>query len=272
MKTFLSCTCGLLLAASSLQATVLFSDDFNSYVTGNLAGTTQNAVGQGTWAQTSAASTNPIQVNNAVPNAVGPLKASGQDIYAPLPGGTYTIPDGTSFYMGVDINVASVANTSGDYFLHWSTSVGNTGIFPDRLYVKNSGTQFVLGWAGSSGTGVTYGTGLLTYNTGYRVVVEYDAVAGTGVTIGNDAGGLYVNGVSYVPSATMTSGIEPGSPEVVAEVNIRQGSSGALVTLDNLDVTTAYGEAATFSPIPEPTTAVLGGLALLGLTVLRRRS
>ena len=132
MKTFLSCTCGLLLAASSLQATVLFSDDFNSYVTGNLAGATQNAVGQGTWAQTSAASTNPIQVNSGT-GKVGPLAVSGQDIYSPLPGGTYTLADGTSFYMGVDITVSSVANTSGDYFLHWSTSVGNTGIFPDRL-------------------------------------------------------------------------------------------------------------------------------------------
>ena len=263
MKELISCSCGLLLATASLQATVLFSDDFNSYTAGNLAGTTANGIGQGTWAQTSTSSTTPIQANGSGGVSIG---ASGQDIYSPLPGGSFTLADGSSFYMGLDINVASVANTSGDYFLHWSTSVGNTGIFPDRLYVKPSGTQFLLGWAGSSGTGITFGTTPLTYGTGYRVAVEYDAVAGAI----NDTGAIYVNSAPYV-SGTFSTGTEP-SPETIAEVNFRQGSSGPILTVDNLNAATTLAEVETFTAIPEPTTVALGGLALLGLAVLRRRS
>jgi hypothetical protein len=252
----------MLLAAASLQATVLFSDDFNSYTAGNL-------VGQGPWAQTGASTTSPIQVSGGTASVVGPLAASGQDIYAPLPGGTFALADGNSFYMGLDIKVTSVANATGDYFVHWSNTVGNTSVFPDRLYVKNSGTQFVLGWAGSSGTGTTFGSTLLDYGTGYRVALEYSAVAGTV----NDQGAIYVNGVSYLGLTTMTTGAEAaGPPENIAEVCLRQGSSGPILTVDNLNAATTLAEVTTFTAIPEPTTAVLSGLALLALAVLRRRS
>jgi hypothetical protein len=264
MKPLLYCTGGLLLAAATVHATVLFSDDFNSYTAGNLAGLTANAVGQGTWAQTGASAATPVQVNGSGGVSIG---ASGQDVFAPLPGGSYTLADGSSFYMGVDINMTSVANATGDYFLHWSITLGNTGTFPDRLYAKASGTQYVLGWAGSSGTGVTFGTPL-DYGTTYRVVTEYDAVAGPA----NDAGAIFVNGSSYLALTTMTTGAEPTSPETIAEVCLRQGTSGPIVAIDNLNAATTLAETTTYTAVPEPTTAMLGGLALLGLAVLRRRS
>ena len=260
MKKLLCCFCGLLVATVGVRATVLFSDSF-TYPDGPLLGQGGGA-GQGVWTITGTSVVNPIQVSSGAVQ----LQATGQDAYSALPGGTFSLADGSSFYMGLDLNVTSVANTSGDYFLHWSTTVGNTSIFPDRLYVKPSGTQYVLGWAPSSGTGITFGSTPLDYGTGYRVVTEYDAVAGAG----NDTGAIYVNSLLYA-SGTFSTGTEP-SPETVAEVNFRQGSSGPVLTLDNLNAGTTLADVATFTEIPEPATAALGGLALLGLTVLRRRS
>jgi hypothetical protein len=263
MKTLLSCICGLLLSAASLPAPVLFSDDFN-YPNGPLLGQGGGA-GQGVWTITGTSVVNPL----AVAGATVTLAATGQDAYSALPGGTYNLADGNSFYMGLDMSVASVAAATGDYFLHWSTTVGNTSIFPDRLYVKGSGTGYVLGWAPSSGTGISWGSTVLTYNNSYRVVTEYDAVAGSG----NDTGAIFVNGGSYVSGAFAGTGTEPPSPpETIAEICLRQGSSGPLVTIDNLNAATTFGEVNTFTPIPEPATAVLGGLALLALAVFRRRS
>src|ERR1035437_400472 len=97
MKKLLYCSCGLLLATLTVRATPVFSDDFNSYSAGNLAGLTQNAVGQGTWAQTSTSAPTPVQVASG--KAV--LGTSGQDVYSPLPGGPITLADGDNFYIGL---------------------------------------------------------------------------------------------------------------------------------------------------------------------------
>src|SRR5262245_3371090 len=134
MKKLLYCASGLLLASLSSQASPLFSDDFNGYSNGNL-------VGQGPWLQTGSVVTSPIQVSSGQA-AIGP---TGQDVYAAFPGGTNTLSDGTSIYAGLSLNV-SAAQAAGDYFLHFTPSVGNSTLFPDRLFVKSSGTGYVLGW------------------------------------------------------------------------------------------------------------------------------
>ena len=266
MKTVLCCTCGLLLAAANLQATPLFSDSF-SYPDGPL-------LGQGGWTITGTSVVNPIQVASG---AVV-LTTTGQDAYSALPGGPITLADGSSLYMGLDINVTSVANTSGDYFLHWSVTAGNTSTFPDRLYVKDSGTGgFLLGWAGSSGANV-YGTTVLSYGTSYRVVTAYNVFNGAA----NDTGAIYetlttspfdpvlANNTAYLTSGWIAG--SEASPETIAEVNLRQGTSGPLLTLDNLDASQTWSEAAAFTAIPEPgCLSLLGGFGLLAWHFIRRR-
>src|ERR1035438_7682380 len=203
MKTVLCCTCGLLLAAANLQATPLFSDSF-SYPDGPL-------LGQGVWTITGTSVVNPIQVASGA----AALTTTGQDAYSALPGGPVTIADGSSFYIGMSLNV-SAAQATGDYFLHYSTTVGNTSTFQDRLYVKSSGAGYLLGWAGGS-AGVAYGSTVLSFSTPYRVVMSYNAVAG----LANDTGAVYVNPTDLINEGGNTayfSGTWAGGTEATPNV------------------------------------------------------
>jgi len=274
MKKLLSCFSGLLLATVVAHATPLFSDNFNSYTAGNLAGTTANGIGQGTWAQDNTSAAAPIQVTatGGVGGTPGvSLAATGQDVYAPLTAGTITLNTGDTLFMGIDIAVASVANTSGDYFMHWANTVGNTGTFIDRLYVKASGTGYVLGWAGSSGANV-YGTTVLSFGTAFNhVVTAYTVVSGAA----NDTGAIYVNptdpimanNTAYLSSA-WTAGAE-ATGETVAQVDLRQGANGPVMTVDNLTASLAFGDVI---EVPEPgCLSLLGGFGLLAWHLIRRR-
>ena len=99
----------------SSQATVLFSDTFDTYTAGNL-------VGQGPWTITGTSVVNPIQATGSAAS----LTTTGQDAFAALPGGVYTIADGTSFYIGLTLDVTS-AQAAGDYFLHTQPAVNPSG-------------------------------------------------------------------------------------------------------------------------------------------------
>ena len=260
MKTVLCCTCGLLLAAANLQATPLFSDSF-SYPDGPL-------LGQGGWTITGTSVVNPIQVASGTVV----LTTTGQDAYSALPGGPVTIADGTSLYMGLSIDV-SAAQATGDYFLHFSTSVGNTSIFPDRFYVKSTTGGYLLGWAGSS-SGVAYGTTVLSLGTAYNIVTAYNGIAG----LANDTGAIYVNPTDPILAnntayATFAwGGGTEVSPDVIAEVNFRQGTatSAPTLTADNLVVSQTWSDMV--QAVPEPTSlSLLGGFGLLSWFLRRRK-
>lgn len=265
MKKLFFAAASLVLVGQAAHATINFSDDFNSYTNGNLAGTSQDAVGQGTWKQTSTSATSPVQINNGAVT----LGTSGQDIYSPLTT-PISLTDGTSFYIGLDVSVTS-AQAGGDYFLHWSTPAGTTGTFIERLYIKSSGSGFVFGYDGSSGGTVNYSSSVLNFNTDYRLVLSYTAVAGTV----NDTFALYLNptdGVEGDNTAYMTSGYVGTGAEAntVSAINFRQGSAGSApaLTADNLVVATTFGEAAA---VPEPAVASLCGLAALGFYLRFRK-
>ncbi len=258
-------------ALTSSQATVLFSDTFNSYTAGNL-------VGQGPWLQTSTSAVTPVQVTGGA--AV--LGTSGQDVYAALPGGIYTIPDGSTFNIGLDLTVSS-AQATGDYFLHTTPTAGNASTFVERLEIKSSGSGFVIGYletAGGTGAVVNYGSTVLNLNTDYRVVVVYNAIAGTL----NDTASVYVNPTDTTTEANNTAYIANDawgstSPETdaVAALNLRQGSATAApgLTVDNLNAGTAFGDVATFNPVltPEPSSmALLGMGGVAGAFFFRRRN
>lgn len=266
MKKLLCCG-GLLITTLGVQATPLFSDDFNTYNTGNL-------VGQGTWAQTGSSATSPIQVSSG--KVV--LGTSGQDAYSPLPGGPITLADGENFYIGLTLNVAT-AQAGGDYFLHWSPTVGNTSTFIDRLFVKSTTGGYLLGWMETSGTGVvpSYGSTVLSFATDYRVVVAYHDVAGTL----NDTGSVYVNPftdlnveINNTPYVTKNWTSPTAETETIAALNFRQGSAGSAagVSIDNLNASKLFTDVSTYTPIPEPASlSLLGGFGLLAWWSTRRR-
>jgi hypothetical protein len=269
MKKLILFTASTVALSHSALATVNFSDDFNSYVNGNLAGTTMDATGQGTWKQTGATATNPIQINNGAV-AIG---TSGQDIYSALTT-PITLTDGNSFYIGLTANV-SAAQATGDYFLHWSTPAGTTSTFQERLFVKSSGSGFVLGYATTAGGTTAYGTTVLNFNTSYQLVLAYNDVAGPL----NDTFSLYLNptdtSVEANNTAYLTSGyVGTGAEQTtISAINFRQGTAANAPTLtaDNLVVGTTFADAAVF-PVPEPSTVVLGVLGgMAGLVIWKRR-
>jgi hypothetical protein len=263
----------LLLAASSVAVTQsalaaqYFVDDFNSYNNGNLAGTSADAVGQGPWRQTGASATTPIQVVNGAVS----LGTSGQDVYAPLVS-PITLTDGSSFYIGLNVNVAS-AQSTGDYFLHWSTPSGTTSTFEERLFIKSSGSGFVFGYDGSSGGTVNYGTTALNFNTSYQLVLAYNVVTGPL----NDTFSLYLNPIDQSVEGNNTAYLNSGyvgtgaEQTTVSAINFRQGTAANApsLTADNLVVGTTFADVTT---VPEPSTVALGILGgLIGVVAWKRR-
>jgi hypothetical protein len=251
----------LLIASLRIEAAPNFIDNF-SYSNGNL-------VGQGSWVQTGTSATTPIQVASG--RAV--IGTSGQDVNAPLTA-NISLTSGNSFYYGATINLTA-AQSAGDYFLHFTPSSGETSLFFGRVFAKSSGSGFLVGYletSGGAGAVVNYGTTELSFNTDYRIAVAYNVVGGTL----NDTAALYVNPTDSnvggnTPYLSDSWGSTSAEPSVVGAINLRQGgaANSASVKLDDLIVSTSFADVAA---VPEPSTFILGGLGLLSLFALRRRS
>jgi hypothetical protein len=243
-----------LIGASKTDAQI-FSDTFDSYVNGSLAG-------QGPWAQVGTTATNPIQVNNGVVT-IGP---TGQDVGANF---SAAKTDGTSIYSGFDITLTS-GSAGGDYFF---SLLSGTGQF-DRLYAVTSGSGFVLGLQSSTGDTISYGSGILSLNTTYRIVLSWNFIAGAK----NDTFNLYVSPTDLTteanntPYMTYTWGANGANePTNITGVLLRQGSGGPTLNFDNLLIDSTFAGAA----IPEPSTYAMMGLGaalLVGIQRFRRKS
>jgi len=242
-----SCLC-------SFAAPVL-SDNFNSYNNGAL-------VGQGTWAQTSTSTVNPVQVNNGLVT----LTNTGQDIYDPF-SSAVTLADGQSLYFGLTLDVTAAG--TGDYFMHFTPNAGNSTTFYDRVFVQATTGGYFLGLEGTAGGGatVTYGTQVLSLGTSYNFVLAYNYSA---TTPSNSVDAIYINptdptvanDTAYLTAAWGSANADTNQ---IAAVNFRQGTAGSAPseTVDNLVVSTSFDDVV---PAPEPSTtalAAVGGLACL---------
>jgi hypothetical protein len=172
----------------------------------------------------------------------------------------------------LDLNV-SAAQATGEYFLHYTATVGATSGFYDKLFARSSGGGFQLGIQDSNGT-TNWGSTVLSLNTTYRVVSEEDFVTGAL----NDTFAVYVNPTDVnvagnnTPYLTATWNGAVAEATSYAEISLRQGvaSQAATLTLDNVVVSTSFSDVAA---VPEPSAmalVILGGFAWS--RVLRRKA
>lgn len=234
----------LLVLAGSITASqasiTLLTEDF-SYADGDLTG-----VSGGTWTNHSG-SAEFIQV---VGGEMIMLHGGGsrEDV-----GATFATTGSGVLTAEFDLTVTDDTLISGgdyEYFAHFMTEGSFT--FRSRLDIVEAagGGDFTLGLDDSSSTAsVIFGSDL-DFGTTYRVALTYSLDDGSAT--------LTVDGTGTITAA----GDNP--PDVTSNrFAFRQSSSSnqESITVDNLVVT---------SSIPEPSTSILGALALLGL-VRRKR-
>jgi hypothetical protein len=243
------------LAAATLagaNAAVLLDQDFNSFTNGDL-------VSQGSWVQTGATATNPIQVSSGI---VSLAQGANQDANRPF---TPAVTSGSIYYFAT-INVAS-KNGTADYFIH----LGDGGVsnFGARLYGKSTGAGYQLAWGGGVTAPTTFGAEL-AFGTSYNVVFRYNIISGTL----NDTGKLYVSSGDFNSNEASNTAYQDvtvwtGGTEVTSfsAMYFRQGTSTGSESIDQIKIATTFAEA-----IPEPKTWVLIGIGTsFMLWNLRRR-
>jgi hypothetical protein len=234
-----------LIVVSSLSlahGAVVFDDDFDAYVVGDL-------VGQGGW-MLGNSMTNPIQVIEPVAgDKVVQLVSTGQDDYKAF---VRSVPhtDGNALITEFDVTL-SAAQSNGDFFAHLTAFAGATLAtdFLTRIYARTNpetGTGFVLGFVDigplSGGTPtVTYGMQELALGTQYHVTTTWNFVPGPL----NDTFRIAVDNVPYLETFWMAQTPEPAT---IGAFNLRQGSAAGGPTvsaIDNVLVTELVPEAST---------------------------
>jgi hypothetical protein len=255
------------------QAALLLNQNFSSYANGNL-------VGQNGWTQLPSSATLPIQVSaGKVVIPGGQAAADNQDAWIDSSPNLVAAPGAgtTSIYYGLDMSVQSAPTlgsggiTAPSYFAALYNAAGGGGFANERLTAQDNSANvpntYLLGAriTGQAGDPFSYGTLPLTYNTPYTVVVEADMVA---PTANNDTLEIYVNGALYLNHSIGTG----SDPTGIGSFVFSQFSSATVgnvgVTIGAVRIADNLAEAA---GVPEPSTILLSGLALLGLIPAVRR-
>jgi len=181
--------------------------------------------------------------------------------------------DNTSvIYVGFTVNFAALpfntgTSTAGSYFAHLKSSTANE--FYARIGANQEGAAvgtFRLAvstetWANGAGT-VEFPQDL-TLNTDYLVVMKYD--------LSIDRATLWVDPLSEA-SASVVSTDAPSYAGIINAFALRQGTSNSTgapgdIYVDNLVVATSFLEV-----VPEPSTAALALLGIVGVMMRKRRN
>jgi hypothetical protein len=284
LKRLLQVSCAMIALTPSLrvEATTFFADQFN-YANGDLTvvdGSGSNVSG-GAWVPFSGTGF-PAESITVVNNQAELLISGSEDASRSIPNaGTDFMMAGETWYYGARLTVndqrANPATTAivNEYFMMVKDT--STSAFRSRMYVNNpstgtGGAGYRLGIGASSGAGnaVNWGTDL-AFGTEYTVIASYEFDSGFAK--------LWVNPVnSGSTSITATAAPNPGT--FISELAMRQAfNNGGVaggpsvpntqILIDAVSIADSFDEALA-SLIPEPTSAALGLVGIIGLALGRR--
>jgi MYXO-CTERM domain-containing protein len=237
------------------KADIEASDGFN-YDDGNLV--LNEPPSGGIWNAHSGAGAMPVQV---VDEEIVLNQGSGsrEDVNIPFENGA--IGAGDVLYSGFDLTVpdpgASITSTYFAMFLE------GTSFFNARVWITaptSSGYRLAI----SNDNSITDVDGEvfsvdLDFDTTYRIVTKYD--------YDNAQGTLWIDPEEESDTSIVAG--DPGFSDEVASYAFRQAAGNTTQIIDCLTVATSFDEALTC--VPEPASALLALLALVGVAGIRRR-
>jgi hypothetical protein len=242
------------LATGSAHASVLMSDNFDSYANGNL-------VGQGSWAANGGTLDNPVQVTNGT---ISLTQASGtrQDVNKNV---GQAMVAGDKWYAGFTVTVSGPVSAA-DYFAAFYRLLGGQNYFPSKVGVTTSAgsdfTFYLHQGAGSTQSPYTvyWPTGF-SFGQPYRLVASYEVSTGVGELWVDPSLALGPDG-----SAKIQTQNQAGSSLIWADMyTFRQGANAAgTQVIDDVIVATTWAEV-----VPEPASLAL--LVLGAFPLMRRR-
>lgn len=241
MKNFVLALAVVALVATPSYGSLLMNEPF-TYANGNL-------VPNGGWTNHSGTGSF-IQVNAGVAQ-LAQGSGSREDAHRVFGPATGTL------YSAFDVTVDNA--NEAVYFAH--LMIGASTTFRSRVWVMpdpQGAGDFTLAISDTStlGSQVPWGSGL-DFGTTYRVVHSYDLATG--------ATNMWIDQASE--AGTSVAAVISSTVEAVNAFALRQAGGTSTQAIDNACVATTYNEA--YNCIPEPGTALLLGLGIVGL--IRRR-
>ncbi|MFA6288579.1 MAG: PEP-CTERM sorting domain-containing protein [Opitutaceae bacterium] len=247
------------LLSASASATVLLTETFDYP-----DNTTLN--GAGGWSTSYTSPGTPFVVKGGSLDLTSSAGASVREFSA-------TAISSGSLYYGFDFSLSTASDSlNGSYFATLA-SAPTSGVIrtqQGKLFVKNSGAGYLIGVTASATTStVQYGSAVFDFGDVHRVVVGYNFVDG----LANNTASVYVDG-NLLASAVWDTTPEVSLIGFILTHTSTSSSKPLPDSFDNLTVATTYAEAAATAAVPEPSAyaAILGGLALAGVVLRRRRA
>ena len=211
----------------------------------------------------------PTSQGNSVSFAGGSGAAGGDRL--PL---SAAVTSGTVYYSFLmDVTSLGTLPTSGVFWAGFNNTSGSSAALATsvgaRLYARSATGGFQLGVQQNGGTTLWDSTDTFTTGTTLFIVGSYTFVSG----VNQDTASLWIDptiGPATPPSATLSGAVGTDLPtgQVASFVLMDRISTEPTGVFDELRIGTSWADV---TAVPEPATATLAGLGLLGLIGFYRR-
>ncbi|HVM49259.1 MAG TPA: PEP-CTERM sorting domain-containing protein [Candidatus Acidoferrum sp.] len=282
----------ILVAFALCSGSVFALPDYEPFADASSSGGTTYTIGANLIGQTNAGGQAWFQAGPA--NSTQPTITAGSLSYADLPpsqgnsvgfGGngesarlnTSSIVGSGTLYFSflLDASSAPSGGSGGVFWAGFNNSAGSQSTTPTtiatRVYSKPSGSGYLLGVSKNSSSTSDWVWDTTVHSFGETVLVVGSYTFNTAST-SDDVSQLWIDppvitpgGAAPTPTLVATTGGDITSSQIASFVLFDRSASELAGTLDELRIGNSYA-----SVVPEPSTAVLGGLGVLALVTFWR--